>query len=52
MRQGFYECKKHSSYWRKKAIDAMPWASKVLAVCDGYMGWESWEDYRIWNNQK
>lgn len=30
----------------------MPWASKVLAVVDGYMGWESWDDYRIWNNQK
>lgn len=32
MREGFYECEKHTSYWRKKAIEAMPWASKVVAV--------------------
>ena len=32
--------------------DAMPWASKVKAVCCGYMGFESEEDYRIFCNQK
>lgn len=52
MRTGFYECEKHNSYNRKKAIDAMPWASKVVAVAGGYLGFESWDDYNIWNNQR
>lgn len=47
MRREFFRCEKHNSYWRKKAYDAMPWASKVKAVCCGYMGFESVEDYRI-----
>lgn len=52
MRTGFYECNKHNSYWRKKAIDAMPWASKVLAVCGGYWGWESEIDYFLWTRHR
>ena len=52
MRQSFYECNKHTNYWRKKAIEEMPWASKVVAVVDGYLGFESWDDYEIWRNQK
>lgn len=52
MRKGFYECRKHTSYWRQKAIDEMPWASKIVAVVGGYLGFESWGDYEIWINQK
>ena len=52
MREGFYECEKHTSYWRKQAIEAMPWASKVVAVGGGYTGFESWDDYELWRNQK
>lgn len=52
MRQGFFECEKHNSYWRSKAIDAMPYASKVVPVVGGYIGFESWTDYELWKNQK
>lgn len=52
MRQGFYKCQKHTSYWRQKAIDEMPWASKIVAVVGGYLGFEAWGDYEIWINQK
>lgn len=52
MRQGFYECEEHNHRNRMKAIDEMPYASKVVAVDDGYMGFESWDDYEIWKNQK
>ncbi len=30
----------------------MPYASKVVAVIAGYIGFESWNDYEIWKNQK
>ena len=52
MRKGFYECSEHNRKNRKKAIEEMPYASKVVAVVGGYMGFESWTDYEIWNNQK
>ena len=52
MRQGFYECVEHNHQNRMKAIDEMPYASKVVAVVGGYMGFESWDDYEIWKNQK
>ena len=52
MRQGFYECIEHNRKNRKKAIDEMPYASKVVAVVGGYIGFESWDDYEIWKNQK
>lgn len=52
MRQWFFECEKHNSYWRKKAIDAMTEASVVVAVVGGYHGWESWDDYYLWKNTK
>lgn len=52
MRQGFYECVEHNHKNRKKAIYEMPYASKVVAVVGGYIGFESWDDYEIWKNQK
>lgn len=52
MRTGFYECNEHNRANRKKAIEEMPYASKVVAVVGGYMGFESWTDYGIWKNQK
>ena len=47
MRQQFYECK-----YRYQAVKAMPWASVIVHVCGGYMGFESWDDYNIWKNEK
>ena len=52
MRKGVYECIEHNRKNRKKAIDEMPYASKVVAVVGGYIGFESWDDYEIWRNQK
>ena len=52
MRQGFYECIEHNRKNRKKAIDEMPYASKVVAVVGCYMGFEFWDDYEILKNQK
>lgn len=52
MGTGFFECKKHNRFWRSKAKKAMPWACKIVAVCGGYTGFESWTDYEIWKNQK
>lgn len=52
MRTGFYECYEHNRKNRKKAIKEMPYASKVIAVVGGYLGFESWSDYEIWKNQK
>lgn len=52
MRTYFFECIKHNSYWRKKALVAMPWASKIVAVHGGYRGFESWVDYCVWYNQR
>lgn len=48
MRQGFFECEKHNSHWRRKATDAMPYASKIVPVVGGYIGFESWNDYELW----
>lgn len=52
MRIGFYECNKHNPKNRKKAIEEMPYATIIKPVVGGYMGFESWNDYEIWNNQK
>lgn len=52
MRQGFFECIEHNRKNRAKAIEEMPYASKVVAVVGGYIGFESWYDYEIWKNQK
>lgn len=52
MRQGFYECDEHNRKNRKMAIDEMPYASKIIAVVGGYLGFESWDDYHTWKNQK
>lgn len=37
---------------QKKGNREMPFASKVIAVVGGYMGFESWDDYYMWKNQK
>lgn len=52
MRTAFYVCYEHNRKNRKKAIKEMPYASKVIAVVGGYLGFESWSDYEIWKNQK
>lgn len=52
MRQGFFECEKHNSHWHRKATDAMPYASKIVPVVGGYIGFESWNEYELWKNQK
>ena len=52
MAQVFFECDKHNSKNRKKAIGAMPYVCVVVAVCGGYMGFETWNDFEIWKNQK
>jgi len=36
----------------EQAIEAMPWASVIVAVEGGYMGFESLADYQTWENQK
>lgn len=36
---------------RKGAMDLMPWASKVVRVTGGWMGWESVADYETWSRQ-
>lgn len=45
MRTDFYECSKHTSYWRKKAFVAYPYASAALPIRGGYLLFESWSDY-------
>lgn len=47
MRKEFCEVKT-----RKTAVKRMPWASKIVKVVGGYVGFESWTDYHIWQNQK
>jgi hypothetical protein len=37
---------------RKEAVDAAPWAEKIVKVEGGYMAFESEDDYRTWKNQK
>lgn len=37
---------------RAKAIKLMPWAEYLLKVVDGYRGFESFDDYRVWMNQR
>ena len=37
---------------KKQAEKEMPWASKIVKVEGGYMGFENWDDYKIWKNQK
>ncbi len=37
---------------RKQAINLMPWASKIIKVEGGYMGFESITDYETWRKQK
>ena len=48
MQKGFFKCERHTSYWRRKAEEAMPYASKIVPVCGGYLGFECWNDYYIW----
>lgn len=37
---------------RAAARNAMPWAAKIIKVEGGYMGFESVDDYQIWQNQR
>ena len=52
MRIQFYRCEGHNSKNRKKAMEELSWASKIVPVVGGYIGFESWDDYYIWKNQK
>lgn len=47
MRVKFVECK-----YRYQALKEYPWASKICKVCGGFVCFESYEDWRVWNNQK
>ena len=47
MRKQFVECKSRSTAKRK-----CPWASRIMKVVDGYICFESVEDYRIAKKQK
>lgn len=47
MRQKFIQTNKKTD-----AIKECPWACKVIKVQDGYMCFESPDDYKIWKNQK
>ena len=47
MRQQFIETKT-----RKAAVEACPWADKILKVVGGYMAFETQEDYETWRKHK
>lgn len=51
-RMQFYRCEGHNSKNRKKAMEELSWASKIVPVVGGYIGFETWDDYYIWKNQK
>lgn len=51
-RNQFYRCEGHNSKNRKKAMEELSWATKIVPVVGGYIGFESWDDYYIWKNQK
>ena len=37
---------------RRKAVEEAPWACKIIRVGGGYLAFESFDDYRMWQNQK
>lgn len=37
---------------RYQAYKAMPWAVRIRKVCDGYIGYESINDYYMHTHQK
>jgi hypothetical protein len=37
---------------RKTAVKRAAWACKIVKVEGGYMAFESWDDYKVWKNQK
>lgn len=47
MRTRFIECETE-----EQAKNECPWSSVIAEVVDGYMCFESWDDYNIWENQK
>ena len=47
MRTEYVKCK-----YRYQAEKECPWASKIVKCGDGYMCFESWDDYKVWKNQK
>ena len=36
----------------RQARKLAPWAAKLLQVQEGYMAFESWQDYVTWRNQR
>ena len=36
----------------KEATDAMPWAAIIVEVEGGFKGFESVDDFDVWNNQE
>lgn len=36
---------------RAKAIKLMPWAAYIVRVCDGYHGFESYDDFLTFKGQ-
>jgi len=47
MRARFVVCK-----YRYQAIKECPWASATAKVTDGYICFESLDDYKYWKKQK
>lgn len=47
MRTQFVECT-----YRYQAYRACPWATKVGKACNGFMCFESHDDYITWKRQK
>ena len=47
-----YEQETGRKLTRARAVDEMSGTCKVVKVCGGYIGFETWDDYQIWKNQK
>ena len=47
-----YEQETGRKLTRARAVDEMSGMCKVVKVCGGYIGFETWDDYQIWKNQK
>lgn len=47
MRKKFVECE-----YFAEAFEECPWATNVVKVCDGFMCFESVDDYETWNKQR
>lgn len=47
MRYAFIKCK-----YKYQAVKKCPWASAFMKVTEGYLCFESWQDYSIKKDQK